>query len=54
MEKKNLWEGVVILPFINESNLVLTLDNMKTRSTLNDEENTRNSFGKDVTFFSYN
>jgi 5'-3' exonuclease len=49
--KKNLWEGVVILPFIEQKKLIDTVTNLGQKENLSQEEKIRNSFGKDVVFF---
>jgi 5'-3' exoribonuclease 2 len=46
--KKMLWQGVALLPFIDEKRLLDALN--KKYPQLTDDENRRNSFGKDVIF----
>lgn len=48
--KKMAWQGVALLPFIDEKKLLAAM-NTKYH-LLTDEENERNAFGKDVLFFS--
>lgn len=50
--KKNLWEGVVLLPFIDEKKLLDAINSVREKSELNSEEKIRNCFGKDIVFFS--
>ena len=50
--KKNLWEGVVLLPFIDEKKLLEAIYSVGKKDELNSEEKIRNCFGKDIVFFS--
>jgi 5'-3' exonuclease len=50
--KKNLWEGVVLLPFIDEKKLLEAICSVGKKDELNSEEKIRNCFGKDIVFFS--
>mmetsp|Transcript_25743 Transcript_25743/g.65477 ORF Transcript_25743/g.65477 Transcript_25743/m.65477 type:complete len:554 (+) Transcript_25743:987-2648(+) len=49
--KKNLWEGVVLLPFIDQKKLIDTVNIYGEKENLCQEEKIRNCFGKDVVFF---
>lgn len=46
--KKMLWQGVALLPFIDEQRLLGAMS--KKYPELTDDENRRNAFGKDVIF----
>ena len=46
--KKMLWQGVALLPFIDEQRLLGAMG--KKYPLLTDDENRRNAFGKDVLF----
>jgi len=48
--KRYLWQGVVLLPFIDEHRLLRCAK--QTESTLTDEEKERNSHGCEYVFFS--
>ena len=52
MEKKNLWEGIVLLPFIDQEKLLGEVDKNRKKNKLSIEEETRNCFGKDIVFYS--
>lgn len=49
--KKNLWEGVVLLPFIDQDKLLETVNIYGDKEKLYLEEKFRNCFGKDIIFF---
>ena len=49
--KKNLWEGVVLLPFIDQKKLCETVTVFGDKEKLCAEEKIRNCFGKDIVFF---
>mmetsp|Transcript_29497 Transcript_29497/g.57741 ORF Transcript_29497/g.57741 Transcript_29497/m.57741 type:complete len:554 (-) Transcript_29497:445-2106(-) len=49
--KKNLWEGVVLLPFIDQQILINAVNAYGKKESLGPEEKIRNCFGKDVVFF---
>ena len=48
--KKNLWEGVVLLPFIEEYKLTSAVKKFAKKEKLLPEEKIRNCFGKDVVY----
>jgi len=48
--KKNLWEGVVLLPFIEEYKLMSAVKKFTNKEKLSSHEKIRNCFGKDVVF----
>ena len=50
MVKKNLWEGVVLLPFIEEYKLTSAVKKFAKKEKLLPEEKIRNCFGKDVVY----
>lgn len=50
--KKNLWEGIVLLPFIDQEKLLGEVDKNRKKNKLSIEEETRNCFGKDIVFYS--
>nr|UXY87457.1 dhm exonuclease [Cryptomonas sp.] len=48
--KRNIWEGVALLPFINQEKLIDTVNKFGKRDKLLSEEKVRNCFGKDIIF----
>jgi 5'-3' exoribonuclease 1 len=48
--KKNLWEGVVLLPFIDENRLISAVQKYTKKEKLFYREKIRNCFGKDIVF----
>jgi len=50
--KKNLWEGIVLLPFIDQNILIQQIRQNKCVEKLNETEKRRNYFGKDTVFYS--
>ena len=50
--KRNIWEGIVLLPFIDQKTLLKEVENSRKKTKLSDEECIRNSFGKDIVFYS--
>jgi len=50
--KKNIWEGIVLLPFIEQDKLLEEVKKNKTKSKFLFEEEARNCFAKDVIFYS--
>jgi 5'-3' exoribonuclease 1 len=48
--KKNLWEGVVLLPFINQEKLINAVQKFGRKLKLLPKEKIRNCFGKDIVF----
>mmetsp|Transcript_46971 Transcript_46971/g.96038 ORF Transcript_46971/g.96038 Transcript_46971/m.96038 type:complete len:543 (-) Transcript_46971:1085-2713(-) len=49
--KRNVWEGVVLLPFIDQEKLISIIKDKSIKSGLLKEEKLRNCFGKDVIFY---
>jgi 5'-3' exoribonuclease 1 len=49
--KKNLWEGIVLLPFIDQEKLSKSVNKYGERNNFNQIEKLRNCFGKDLIFF---
>lgn len=49
--KRNVWEGVVLLPFIDQGKLSEIIEGKKIKKNLLKQEKIRNCFGKDVIFF---
>jgi 5'-3' exoribonuclease 1 len=49
--KRNLWEGIILLPFINQNMLIKEIYENASLEKLTSEEEERNSFGKDTVFF---
>ena len=50
--KRNIWEGIVLLPFIEQEKLLGEVEKTKKKSQLSVEEENRNSFAKDLIFIS--
>jgi len=50
--KRNIWEGIVLLPFIEQEKLLGEVEKTKKKSKLSVEEENRNSFAKDLIFIS--
>ena len=50
--KKNLWEGIILLPFIDQNILIQQIRQNKCVEKLNETEKRRNYFGKDTVFYS--
>jgi 5'-3' exonuclease len=50
--KRNIWEGIVLLPFIEQEKLLGEVGKTKKKSKLSVEEENRNCFAKDLIFFS--
>ena len=50
--KKNIWEGIVLLPFIEQEKLLEEIKKNRTKSKFLFEEEARNCFAKDVIFYS--
>jgi 5'-3' exonuclease len=48
--KKNLWEGVVLLPFIDQEKLIITVKKFGNKNQLLFKEKIRNCFGRDIVF----
>jgi 5'-3' exoribonuclease 1 len=49
--KKNLWEGIALLPFIDQEKLSNIVTKFGKKENFNQKEKSRNCFGKDVIFF---
>jgi len=50
--KKNIWEGIVLLPFIEQEKLLGEVKINKKTTDLSLEEKTRNCFARDIIFYS--
>jgi 5'-3' exoribonuclease 2 len=50
--KRNIWEGIVLLPFIEQEKLLNEVKKTKEKSKLSIEEENRNCFTRDLIFFS--
>lgn len=50
--KKNIWEGIVLLPFIEQEKLLGQVNTNRKKNELSIEEEIRNCFGKDIVFYS--
>jgi len=50
--KKNIWEGIVLLPFIDQKRLLEEVNITRVETKLSVEEEKRNCFGKDIIFYS--
>ena len=50
--KKNIWEGIVLLPFIDQKKLLAEVSKNRKERKLSKEEEKRNCFGKDIIFYS--
>lgn len=50
--KKNIWEGVVLLPFIDQIKLLEAVKENRKKNKLSAKEEERNCFGKDIIFYS--
>jgi len=50
--KKNVWEGIVLLPFIEQKKLLEEVKINKINSDLSFEEKNRNCFARDIIFYS--
>jgi len=50
--KKNIWEGIVLLPFIEQEKLLGEVKKTRKKTKLSGEEEFRNCFAKDIIFYS--
>ena len=50
--KKNIWEGIILLPFIEQEKLLTEVKNCRSETNYSVEESIRNCFAKDIIFYS--